>query len=130
MRSSPAFLASALSSDKARFLVYDNLNPLVKVTHTDGAKTLQTVKWDVVKALIVGEDGDAKAVFDGVDGKDNEKLGVIPSHWRKAGDVAELSSEDKRAFFINVSLSPPIEPRRMSLTHLGESSKLPWSSLV
>lgn len=96
-------MASALSSEKSRFLVYSDLNPLVKVTSTDGIKTLQTtVGWYDVKQYIAGEDGDAKAVFNGVDGKDEKLLGVVPAHWRNKGDIAELSSDERRGFFINV----------------------------
>lgn len=121
LRSSGAFLASSLTSEKAQYVVYDNLNPLTK-SGKDGVKTLQTVKWADVKSYIAGEDGDATAVFDGVDGKDEKSLGAIPSHWRKKGDAAQLSAEDKRAFFINVSLLS-FSPLDRLLTRSSHNSK-------
>jgi hypothetical protein len=54
LRTSPAFLASALSSDKARFVLYSGLNPLcAPPSPTDGAINLHTVSWADVQAIVV-----------------------------------------------------------------------------
>lgn len=119
LRSSRAFLASALSDDKARFVLYDSLNPLVAPPLADGTKKLHLLEWKDVKEFIAGEKGDAAEVFRAVDGKDEKGLGIVPSYLKIEGgkDISELSSEEKRKVFINMvspasfQLSAPSERR-------------------
>lgn len=104
LRSSAAFLASALESDKSRFVVYDSLNPLVAAPLADGTKKLLLLKWEDLKQYIVGEDGSAQELFKGVDGKEEGLLGKVPSFIKPEGGkaIAELDAHERRHVFINL----------------------------
>lgn len=97
LRTSPAFLASALSSPKAKFVLFNKLNPLVLPRHPDGSLLLQTLTWTDVKAWI-GDD--AARVFRGADGKDDKALGEVNAFWHNV-KTEGLSSKEKEAHFIN-----------------------------
>lgn len=105
LRSSRAFLASALTSDKSRFLVYDALNPLTQQTDRKGTKELVTCSWKEVKQYIAG-DAKMEELFVGVDGKNEELLGIVPAFARlddhlKGKEIKDLTTEEKRHYFIN-----------------------------
>jgi len=104
LRSSAAFLASALESDKSQFVVYDSLNPLVAAPLADGTKKLLLLKYEDLKQYIVGEEGSAQELFKGVDGKEELELGRVPSFIKPEGGkaIAELSAAEKRHVFINL----------------------------
>ena len=98
-------MASALTSDKSRFLVYDNLNPLAKQTDRKGTKELIWLKWKDVKKYIAG-DAKTEELFVGIDGKNDELLGIVPASAQldkhlQGKDVKSLTSEEKRHFFVN-----------------------------
>ncbi|KAM0793796.1 hypothetical protein ACM66B_001212 [Microbotryomycetes sp. NB124-2] len=113
LRSSPAFLTSALESPKAKFLLFDNLSPLVNKSPppnndkstSSSVRRLISVEWKDVKLYISADDETAKGVFDGVDGKDDSKLGVVPRYKQESfigGKlVTDLSPSDVRHHFIN-----------------------------
>ncbi|ORY80302.1 NUDIX hydrolase domain-like protein [Leucosporidium creatinivorum] len=107
LRSSAAFLASALESNKSRFVVYDSLNPLVAAPLPDGTKKLLLLKWDDLKQYIVGAEGNAQELFKGVDGKEEVELGRVPSFIKPEGgkSIAELTAAERRHVFINL---PPL----------------------
>ncbi|KAK4703536.1 NAD+ diphosphatase, partial [Phenoliferia sp. Uapishka_3] len=96
LRTSPAFLASALSSPKARFILFSKLSPLVLPAASDGSRSLHTVSWDDVKQEI-GED--AAEVLRGSDGKDEAALGEVHSFYKV--DTKALTSAEKRGLFIS-----------------------------
>ncbi|KAK4050366.1 NADH pyrophosphatase [Microbotryomycetes sp. JL201] len=116
LRSSAAFLTSALESHKAKFLLYDSLSPLVNKSpnSADGSSSsssggtvrrLVSVDWQDVKQYISADGSTAKDVFDGVDGKDDSKLGVVPQYKRSdevtTRLVTELSPTEIRQHFIH-----------------------------
>ncbi|KAL8278106.1 hypothetical protein RQP46_009566 [Phenoliferia psychrophenolica] len=96
LRTSPAFLASSLSSPKSRFVLYNKLNPLVGPRALDGSLTLHTLEWDDVKSW-VGED--AARVFHGADGKNEKALGEVNAFY--TGDASKLTAEEKVKHFID-----------------------------
>jgi hypothetical protein len=93
LRSSSGFLASALSSEKSRFVLFDALNPLCGPPGPDGIK-LHTVNWSVVKEYI----GDPDDVFKGVDGKDQNK--EIKSEGKSTDLEKSADSGEKTAFWL------------------------------
>ncbi|GAA5830711.1 hypothetical protein JCM5353_004094 [Sporobolomyces roseus] len=99
LRSSPAFLTSALRSPKAQFLVLDSLQPLCEKEDKESAsRHFVRLQWNQVEMYI----GDAEKVFAAVDGKNEEavnKMAVIGEEGDKA--VGDLSSEEKRSYFLN-----------------------------
>ena len=105
LRSSPAFLASALRSPKAQFIVLDSLQPLCEKEDKESkSRHFVRLEWNQVEKYI----GDADKVFAAVDGKDEEavkKMAVIGQEGDKT--VGDLSSDEKRSYFLNkVSLAP------------------------
>ncbi|GAA6012636.1 hypothetical protein JCM11491_005463 [Sporobolomyces phaffii] len=97
LRSSPAFLASALRSPKAQFIVLDSLQPLCEKEH-GATRRFVRLEWNQVQQYI----GDADHVFAAVDGKDDAqvaKLAVIGQPGDKT--VGDLSHEDARSYFLN-----------------------------
>lgn len=102
-RTSPAFLASSLSSPKSRFVLFNRLNPLVGPRGSDGSLTLHTLGWDDVKAW-VGED--STRVFNGADGKNEKALGEVNAFY--SGDASKLTPEEKTKHFID-QVSPSSE---------------------
>lgn len=111
-------MASALTSDKSRFLVYDNLNPLAAQVDRNGTKELIWLKWKDVKKYIAG-DAKPEELFVGIDGKNDEQLGsILPASAQidqhlKGKDLKSLTAEEKRHFFINQRELDP-SPGRMS----------------
>ncbi|GAA6040372.1 hypothetical protein JCM8097_007582 [Rhodosporidiobolus ruineniae] len=103
LRSSAAFLTSALTSPKARFLALDNLQLLSDLpTDNDKNKHVALLTWNDVQPFV----GDAKNFFRGVDGKNDDEvanLAVSASFASKFGKqtVGELTVEEKREYFIN-----------------------------
>lgn len=117
LRSSSAFLSSALSSPKAKFLLYNKLNPLCEAKQGQDQKSaeinLKTVSWDDVKSVI----GDHEQVFKDVDGKSYKQPGTVSAFWMPGGqksdanpsadeqartiDLSKLSNDEKRHHFIN-----------------------------
>jgi hypothetical protein len=73
LRSSPAFLTSALTDAKARFILLHQLNPLCgPPSSVDGTIKLCTVGWEDVKAYI----GDPLLTFKYVDDKNKATTSV------------------------------------------------------
>lgn len=98
LRSSPAFLASALRSPKAQFLVLDSLQPLCD-KERDATRRFVRLAWDRVQPYI----GDADKVFVGVDGKNDQDVAqlAVLGHPSQETTVGDLSHEDKRQYFLN-----------------------------
>lgn len=105
LRSSPAFLSSSLSDPKARFVLFNGLNPLCAPPAADGSIKLHTVSWEDVKEYV----GDAAEVFKHVDGKNEKALGEVSAFWLADkhtpvpvnGVAPGLTTEEKRHHFIN-----------------------------
>ncbi|GAA5899536.1 NAD(+) diphosphatase [Sporobolomyces salmoneus] len=98
LRSSPAFLTSALRSPKAQFLVLDTLQPLCEKPTDGSTRKFVRLGWERVEQFI----GDPEKVFVGVDGKNDQevsKLVVVGSEGNKI--VGDLSPEEKRNYFLN-----------------------------
>ncbi|BGP12430.1 NADH pyrophosphatase [Rhodosporidiobolus nylandii] len=98
LRSSPAFLTSALRSPKARFLALENLALLCEPPAKDGARHIATLGWEDVGHVI----SEAENVFKGVSGKDDSEvdgLALLGVEGKKT--VGELSEEEKREYFVN-----------------------------
>ena len=74
LRHSPAFLSSALSSPKARFILYHNLNPLASPPATDGSIKLKSVTFDEVREFLGAESGQ---IFKWCDDKDEKNTTVV-----------------------------------------------------
>ncbi|GAA5828246.1 hypothetical protein JCM11251_002657 [Rhodosporidiobolus azoricus] len=135
LRSSPAFLASALRSPKSRFILLDSLAVLVEPeTEQDPARHIATVGWTDVEAYI----GDAEKVFKGVDGKKDDdfaELAVLGEGGKQFGKetVGQLTHEEKRQYFINQPAfvflgvderSAPASAQSLPLTKPDEHSTL------
>jgi NAD+ diphosphatase len=131
LRTSPAFLASALSSDKARFVLYSGLNPLcAPPSPTDGAIKLHTVSWADVQAIV----GAASVVFTNVDGKNEQQLGQVSAFFTADERTRDaLTTEQKAHHFINQpplvflgvdERSAPEEAKSLPLTKPDENSTL------
>ncbi|GAA5909248.1 hypothetical protein JCM6882_003778 [Rhodosporidiobolus microsporus] len=103
LRSSPAFLTSALRSPKSRFVLLDSLAILCDPpTNADPARHVATVGWKDVEGYI----GDAEKVFKGVDGKKDDEVAdlAVLGEGGQAFDketVGQLTHEEKRQYFIN-----------------------------
>ncbi|GAA5991743.1 hypothetical protein JCM5350_000592 [Sporobolomyces pararoseus] len=97
LRSSPAFLASALRSPKAEFLVLDNLQPLCE-KEQEASRRFVRLGWNQVEQYI----GDAEKVFVGVDGKNEDVVADLAAIGHEGNKtVGELSHDEKRAYFLN-----------------------------
>ncbi|KAM0756506.1 hypothetical protein T439DRAFT_321210 [Meredithblackwellia eburnea MCA 4105] len=129
LRTSSAFLASALSSPKAKFVLFNKLNPLVLPRSQDGTLNLHTLGWEDVKHWI-GDD--ASRVFKGVDGKDDETLAAVNAFW-KGVDESSLTREQKTHHFVNQPAlvflgvderSAPDEAKSLPLSKPTDSSTL------
>ncbi|BGP28532.1 NADH pyrophosphatase [Rhodotorula toruloides] len=101
LRSSQAFLTSALRSPKAKVLPLDSLSPLCK-HDKDGARHLHFVGWKDVEAVV----GEAEQVFAGVDGKRDEdvpELAVLGLQAKRLGKtrVGDLSHDEKMRYFLD-----------------------------
>ncbi|GAA5957621.1 hypothetical protein JCM21900_000770 [Sporobolomyces salmonicolor] len=103
LRSSQAFLTSALQSPKAKFVVLDALQPLSAPPNPDDhTRQLHTLSWNEVAPYI----GQAEKVFVGVDGKNEDDvvgLAVRGVEGQKLGKetVGELTADEKRHYFVN-----------------------------
>ncbi|SCZ90649.1 BZ3500_MvSof-1268-A1-R1_Chr1-3g02124 [Microbotryum saponariae] len=124
LRSSPAFLASALSSPKARFLLYDQLSPLLtSIQQTE--RHLHLLSWDDVKAHI----GEPQHIFKGVDGKDQEALRRIVRQDGKVeaadqGDVPYYISRPALVFLGVDERDAPASAKSLPLSKPTEESTL------
>lgn len=104
LRSSPAFLASALSSPTSRFILFNNLNPLSSPADKNGAIRLHSIGWEEVKEYI----GSPEAYFEGVDGKNPDHLNKVgETYWKgesegfDKNDRKKPTANEKRHHFIN-----------------------------
>ncbi|GAA5835274.1 hypothetical protein JCM3766R1_004739 [Sporobolomyces carnicolor] len=96
LRSSPAFLASALRSPKAQFLVLDNLQPLCE-KETQDTRRFVRLEWAQVEQYI----GDPDKVFAGVDGKNEDEVSKLAVLGHAGKTVGDLSRDEKRNYFLN-----------------------------
>ncbi|GAA5972720.1 hypothetical protein JCM11641_002989 [Rhodosporidiobolus odoratus] len=103
LRSSPAFLTSALRSPKAKFLPLDSLALLSDApTKEDSARHLAFLSWKDVEPYI----GEADDVFKGVDGKNEDEFKALKVLGKKAEQfgkqmVSELTVVERREYFVN-----------------------------
>ncbi|GAA5923106.1 NAD(+) diphosphatase [Sporobolomyces koalae] len=97
LRSSQAFLTSALRSDKAQFLVLDRLQPLCEPPSGD-ERRFARLEWNDVKQFI----GDPDKVFAAVDGKNDDLVANLALVGEDSDrTVGDLSAEEKRSYFVN-----------------------------
>ncbi|GAA5823467.1 hypothetical protein JCM10212_007164 [Sporobolomyces blumeae] len=104
LRSSPAFLTSALRSPKSTFLVLDRLQPLcTPLDPTSNRREFVRVSWDVVRPYV----GDPDKAFVGVDGKNDARdvphLDVVGPMRRPDRDettVGDLDAGETRRYFL------------------------------
>lgn len=76
LRHSPAFLSSALSSPKARFILFSALNPLASPpSPLDGSIKLKSVPFDEIKQFLAGE---PEELFRFCDDKDEKNGAIVP----------------------------------------------------
>ncbi|KAK4052218.1 NADH pyrophosphatase [Microbotryomycetes sp. JL221] len=101
-------------------------------------KQLVTVSWQQVKHYIVPDNKTTKDVFDGVDGKDDKRLGVLSQHQVETmttggTNVNELNDQQKRHHFVNQpalvflgvdETSAPTEQRSLPVSKPTDDSTL------